>query len=673
MLLSELEINKKTVNALNKKGFYTVNDIARCVPRKYKDYTKVVSLQQAQINEDNAVVGRVMKVEERGEYGRKCIVASLLCEESGQLFSVSWFGAYYMKNIVKALENERVVACGRLTHHATYGYQISGPDKFCLESEFKPGIMTIYSKFSGISEKTLKTLIYQCIKLSEEPISSEVTQGMMPYKQALYSVHYPKTFDDIQKGKERLLYTDLLYFSIELQKNTANKEDGFVFTEKEKTNAFVRSLPFPLTDDQLSTCRKLINQAAKGHRINELVQGDVGCGKTIVALTLMISAWENGYQAVLTAPTQVLAMQHFNELAQRTNQFMLADKTCFLHAGLKAKEKREILKGIKDGTYRLIVGTHSVFANDVEYQNLGLIITDEEHKFGVRQKEALKEKAETGVHVITMSATPIPKSLSDIRYGKNKEISTINSMPAGRIPIQTATQRFHENTFQFMEKQISMGHQCYVVCPAIESKADDEGAEDNKQTLRSVKEVVSEYEAHFAPLGVKVVAVHGKMKKAEIEETIDAFVRNEAQILISTTVIEVGVNVPNATVMVVEQAERFGLASLHQLRGRVGRGKDASYCILISDDKNNERLQTMCKTNNGFEIAEKDLEMRGGGELIGTRQSGFDKYVDEILSNPRIYERTQKDAEYCIEHGLCDNIVTLYKEHELAKTEKESA
>lgn len=672
MLLSELEINKKTVNALNKKGFYTVNDIARCVPRKYKDYTKVVTLPQASVDADNAIAGRVMKVEERGEYGRKCIVATVLCEDSGQQFSVSWFGAYYIKNVIKALENERVVVCGELTHHATYGYQISGPDKFCLESEFRPGIMTIYSKFAGISEKTLKTLIYQCIKLSEDPVSADVTKGMMSYKQALYNVHYPKTFEDIQKGKERLLYTDLLYFSIELQKNTANKEDGFAFRKNNKVTEFINSLPFPLTEDQLFTCRKLISQAAKGHRINELVQGDVGCGKTIVALTLMICAWENGYQAVLTAPTQVLAMQHFNELANRTNQFMLADQTCFLHAELKAKEKREILKGIKDGTYRLIVGTHSVFANDVEYQNLGLIITDEEHKFGVRQKEALKEKAEKGVHVITMSATPIPKSLADIRYGYNKEISTINSMPSGRTPVQTAVQIGHTNTFPFMQKQIAMGHQCYVVCPAIESKA-AEGEDEERPKLRSVKEVIAEYEAYFSPLGVKIAAVHGKMTKTEIANNIDAFTKNEAQILISTTVIEVGVNVPNATVMVVEQADRFGLASLHQLRGRVGRGSFASYCILISEDKLNERLQTMCKTTSGFEIAEKDLEMRGSGELIGTRQSGFDKYVDEILSNPLMYQRTQKDAQYCIEHCLCDNIIALYKEHELAKAEKESA
>lgn len=665
MLLQDTEINKKTVAALKKKHIFTINDVVRNTPRAYKNYQNITTIKEAESEKDAAVRGHLMEVRRKGESMRKYIEASLIDENTGETFRVFWFGDYYLYDYIKPMEGANVIVCGKLTYKPSYGYSITNPDVFSRETEFIPRIIPVYSKYQGVSEKMLKKITFEALKEIKDPLEAEVVSktGILGYKEALYCLHCPKSEEEILKGKKRMLFNDLLYFSMEMAKRGSKRTDGFLFEKSEQTKAFIASLPFEMTPDQKKAVETAMEHARKGERNNLLIQGDVGCGKTVVAFSMMVLAVENGYQAVLTAPTQVLAEQHYLELSKYMEK--MGHKVAYLHSGLKAAEKKKLLAGIVAGEYPIIVGTHSVFSDNVMYNNLGLVITDEEHKFGVKQKEALKEKADSGCHLISMSATPIPRSLAGIVFGEDKEICVIKSMPKGRIPVQTAIQIGHSNTFPFMEKQIREGHQCYVVCPAIDNQSDAEGEE--KPQIKNIEEVKQEYDAYFSSKGIRIGVVHGKMKKDEIAATIEAFTKNEIQILMSTTVIEVGVNVPNATVMVVEQADRFGLASLHQLRGRVGRGSFKAYCILISDDKTNERLLCMTQTTDGFEIAEKDLELRGGGDLIGTRQSGSDKYISEILAHPEFYEAVKKTAKKCIDVGYGEKLCELYREHEQAE------
>lgn len=370
-----------------------------------------------------------------------------------------------------------------------------------------------------------------------------------------------------------------------------------------------------------------------------LVQGDVSCGKTIVAMALMLLFAENGYQSVLLAPTVMLARQHYNELSDYAEK--LGFTVAFLGSDISSVEKRETIEQIKKGSHLLIVGTHSCFSDDVEYKNLGLVITDEEHKFGVLQKDKLKTKAQPGMHMVSMSATPIPRSIACSIYGNDVKIINIRQMPSGRKPVQTAISFSDKQILDFMEKQINAGHQAYVVCPLI-----DEAEEDNKLFgISSIEEVAKKYEERFGSDNIGIIT--GKMDIETAEQTKKAFYENKIKILIATTVIEVGINIPNATLIVIESAERFGLATLHQLRGRVGRGCIQSYCILKKSNKEvqSKNLEIIAHTTDGFEIAREDLKNRGTGNVFGTAQSGKNDIINLIIDYPALYEKVSKIAQ----------------------------
>ncbi len=352
------------------------------------------------------------------------------------------------------------------------------------------------------------------------------------------------------------------------------------------------------------------------------------------------------------APRGVLAIQHYDELKKYADT--LGINIAFLRSGMNARERREVLNGISSGEIPFIVGTHSCLSDDVIYKNLGTIITDEEHLFGVKQKEQLEKKAGEGVHMLSMSATPIPRTLATIIFGKSKEILTIKTMPKGRLPIKTISETGHSKSFAMLEHEIKNGHQAYVVCPAIENKEDTD--------IVSIEEMEIIYRNYFVKRRIEVGILNGKMKKDEIEAIIKDFVDGKIQILLSTTVVEVGVNVPNATVMVIEQADRFGLASLHQLRGRVGRNNYQSYCILVTDAIDNPRIRIMCETTDGFRIAEEDLKLRGTGNLIGVEQAGFNKYVEEMIMYPDLYKKAC-DYAFRYKNELAP-LIDEYKQHE---------
>lgn len=456
----------------------------------------------------------------------------------------------------------------------------------------------------------------------------------------------------VKKAKYRLNIDDLLYFALQLEEKKRNLPAGSVYGIHSLaiTTKIIKNLPFQLTKDQKSAYEELVNRIRSGKRLNALIQGDVGCGKTILAFLLMFVMADNGFQSVLLAPTQVLASQHYNELKEMAAQYNI--DVVYIANGLKKKEREAILKSIEDGSALMIVGTHSVLSKEVKFHDLGLSITDEEHRFGVLQREEITTKAKAGMHTVTMSATPIPRSLSDVLLSTT-EVFNIQSMPNGRKPIQTAICASQNTIFQFIKKEIEKGHQAYVVCPLIEDK------QGVMEGILSVEQTYTEYANIFGKNAVAVL--NGKMNEDETEKVIRSFKNGEIKILVSTTVVEVGVNVSNATVIVINNAERFGLASLHQLRGRVGRGNSQGYCILNSVHKNNKRLLALCKYKNGFQIAESDYALRGSGNILGTEQSGSNYYVELSMKYPDLFSELQKYAKKYMDTGEAEMIVKTYQ------------
>lgn len=656
MLLSEdKKIRKQTVTALAKRHIYTEHDLVETVPRHYRDYTVIRTLQECRPDSYNAVSGRLISMEQRvARTGRDFLVGKVR-QEDGTEFRVMFFSRVFLIRVFQQLTGSEVVICGKVNYKEPFGYSVSDPDVLMEKAKFAPTIERVYTHIGGVSDQMLRGLIRDRVNQGEMLEPEILKRDRLPgYRDSLVRLHYPSSADDIRIGRYRLLYNDMLYFGISvLMGDSGKKDSSIIFPKQEKVKAFMQSLPFRLTTDQETAVRTMLDTANHGNRNQVLLQGDVGTGKTVVAACMMIAAAENGYQSVLMAPRTVLAKQHYQEIRRYAEN--MGYECVFLSSGMKAKESKTVLEKIRSGAARFIIGTHSALAERVEYANLGLIVTDEEHLFGVEQKEALSKKAEEGVHSIAMSATPIPRSLAGVLFGVNRTIITIRTKPAGRKEIQTSVTANHEWVVMFMEQQIRAGHQCYVVCPAITD--DDNG-------LENVENIFKRYRKFFEPKGISVGTVNGKMKPAEVEEVITRFRENKCQVLISTTVIEVGVNVPNATVMVVEQADRFGLASLHQLRGRVGRSDLQSYCFLISEDTQNERLQTMAQTNDGFKIAEADLRLRGGGNLIGLEQAGKNRFVSEIITHPDLYKHVAETAKYCVDHGYGKKLLAKYAEHE---------
>lgn len=474
----------------------------------------------------------------------------------------------------------------------------------------------------------------------------------MSKDEAIREMHKPSSVEGVKKAKYRLNIDDLLYFALQLEEKKRNLPAGSVYGIHSLaiTTKIIKNLPFQLTKDQKSAYEELVNRIRSGKRLNALIQGDVGCGKTILAFLLMFVMADNGFQSVLLAPTQVLASQHYNELKEMAAQYNI--DVVYIANGLKKKEREAILKSIEDGSALMIVGTHSVLSKEVKFHDLGLSITDEEHRFGVLQREEITTKAKAGMHTVTMSATPIPRSLSDVLLSTT-EVFNIQSMPNGRKPIQTAICASQNTIFQFIKKEIEKGHQAYVVCPLIEDK------QGVMEGILSVEQTYTEYANIFGKNAVAVL--NGKMNEDETEKVIRSFKNGEIKILVSTTVVEVGVNVSNATVIVINNAERFGLASLHQLRGRVGRGNSQGYCILNSVHKNNKRLLALCKYKNGFQIAESDYALRGSGNILGTEQSGSNYYVELSMKYPDLFSELQKYAKKYMDTGEAEMIVKTYQ------------
>ena len=650
----------RAYNILKKRKMETVEDVCQLFPSKYYDFSFINPLNTSRLDKNYAFVCKLVSYELKKQssiYIVRCTLHDIYTQNE---LCVSWFGTTEMYNVLKKdyHPGDTCFIGGKLkASNKKNLFFMSNPIIFKkYDGESDCHIYTAYEKIRGISESNFERIINDCLEHATIPdkVPRELLHkyNLMSKDEAIREMHKPSSVEGVKKAKYRLNIDDLLYFALQLEEKKRNLRAGSVYGIHSLaiTTKIIKNLPFQLTKDQKSAYEELVNRIRSGKRLNALIQGDVGCGKTILAFLLMFVMADNGFQSVLLAPTQVLASQHYNELKEMAAQYNI--DVVYIANGLKKKEREAILKSIEDGSALMIVGTHSVLSKEVKFHDLGLSITDEEHRFGVLQREEITTKAKAGMHTVTMSATPIPRSLSDVLLSTT-EVFNIQSMPNGRKPIQTAICASQNTIFQFIKKEIEKGHQAYVVCPLIEDK------QGVMEGILSVEQTYTEYTNIFGKNAVAVL--NGKMNEDETEKVIRSFKNGEIKILVSTTVVEVGVNVSNATVIVINNAERFGLASLHQLRGRVGRGNSQGYCILNSVHKNNKRLLALCKYKNGFQIAESDYALRGSGNILGTEQSGSNYYVELSMKYPDLFSELQKYAKKYMDTGEAEMIVKTYQ------------
>ena len=650
----------RAYNILKKRKMETVEDVCQLFPSKYYDFSFINPLNTSRLDKNYAFVCKLVSYELKKQssiYIVRCTLQDIYTQNE---VCVSWFGTTEMYNVLKKdyRPGDTCFIGGKLkASNKKNLFFMSNPIIFKkYDGESDCHIYTAYEKIRGISESNFERIINDCLEHATIPdkVPRELLHkyNLMSKDEAIREMHKPSSVEGVKKAKYRLNMDDLLYFALQLEEKNRNLPAGSAYGIHSLaiTTKIIENLPFQLTKDQKSAYEELVNRIRSGKRLNALIQGDVGCGKTILAFLLMFVMADNGFQSVLLAPTQVLASQHYNELKEMAAPYDI--DVVYIANGLKKKEREAILKSIEDGSALMIVGTHSVLSKEIKFHDLGLSITDEEHRFGVLQREEITTKAKAGMHTVTMSATPIPRSLSDVLLSTT-EVFNIQSMPNGRKPIQTAICASQNTIFQFIKKEIEKGHQAYVVCPLIEDK------QGVMEGILSVEQTYTEYANVFGKNAVAVL--NGKMKEDETEKVIRSFKNGEIKILVSTTVVEVGVNVSNATVIVINNAERFGLASLHQLRGRVGRGNSQGYCILNSVHKNNKRLLALCKYKNGFQIAEADYALRGCGNILGTEQSGSNYYVELSMRYPDLFSELQKYAKKYMDTGEAEMIVKTYQ------------
>lgn len=612
-------IGDKNSKLFSGLGISTIGDMLKFYPRIYSDRT----------------VKRLCDVKD-GDIACVCVTAAaqiktirtrtgmtvhkLYATDGTDFVTITWFNQDWLKRGFSYAKKYNVFGDIKFT--------MSGKEMFlrvmeCADSpSVTDSIVPVYRLTKGLSHQMVVRTLKQCIPYANEipedmPPEIRESFGLCGIGYAVKNIHFPENPNAAEYARTRLAFDELFYLQLGLRLINRQKEvlSGIKFKDDRKIAAeFASSLPFKMTGAQIKTIEDIINDTKDGKLMNRLVQGDVGCGKTAVAAAAMLIAVKNGAQAAMMAPTEILARQHYDTLCGLLSQFGV--KITLLTGSLKAKEKREALSQIQNGTADIVVGTHAVIQKDVTFKNLALAVTDEQHRFGVNQRGALTEKG-SAVHILVMTATPIPRTLAIVLYG-DLDVSVIDEMPPGRKPVKTYAvgEDMRERINKFMIKNINEGRQIYIICPSVD--------ESETQNLKAVTAYAAEIQRSVFK-NYKVEFVHGKLKPSEKDAVMQRFISGETNVLVSTTVIEVGVNVPNASVMVIENAERFGLSQLHQLRGRVGRGQWQSYCIMFCSggEVATERMKVMTSTNSGFVIAEKDLELRGPGEFFGTNQHGL--------------------------------------------------
>ena len=627
---------------------HTVGDLLRHYPRRYEDRTHFKPICDVRHGESVTISGKVISVENIPTRSRVTLTKVALDDRSGIAFLV-FFNQWYLKKQFDKLRGKVVVAYGKSSRAGRGGldmtdveWEVPEDDKDALSSG---RIVPVYPLTEGALQARVRRAVWSALEeygdLVEEtlPPALRDRRGLPPLEDALRAIHFPETEEARLEAQRRFVFDEFfgLQLLLAVRKRQADKLQGTVFAETKGPIEELRSvLPYPLTGAQDRVIGELAKDMASSRAMNRLVQGDVGAGKTVIAMCALLIAVRNGYQAALMAPTEILAEQHY--LGIRRTMESLGVKVTLLSGSLPAKEKRAALAAVASGEAHITVGTHALIQNDVIFHRLGLGVVDEQHRFGVMQRAALKQKG-FSPDVLVMTATPIPRTLTLTVYG-DLDVSIIDQLPPGRKPIKTHWKRGHERqaVYETLRRLLKEGRQAYVICSLIE--------ENEKLQARAATELAGHLQTHVFT-EYQVGLLHGQMKSSEKEGTMTRFRDRELQLLVSTTVIEVGVDVPNASVIVIEDADRFGMAQLHQLRGRVGRGDTQSYCLLIGDPKTEDgsaRLTTMAQTTDGFLIAEEDLKLRGPGDFYGTRQSGLQPlpFIDVVRDVPVLKEAREE-------------------------------
>ena len=648
---------KKKVE-LNRLGIKTVYDLLTYYPRTYEDQSVLTKIADLKAGCQATVAGVIVNVSDR-QGGRRgmTIITALIGDGSGFL-QITWFNQKYLKKQLKP--GSRVFVTGKVSY--AYGgrgqfamsqlasFQILGEAD---EAETLTGIMPVYGATEKLNQKFFRKIIKELFasELEVEEIIAEpikVKYNLLNRFEALKNIHFPENFIELKIARARLAFEELYMIQcglLLLKKRVQEKKSGVRhLADSNLLKQVLTALPFKLTHDQAKTWQEIKHDMESSVPMRRLVQGDVGSGKTVIALLALVKTVENGYQGALMAPTEILASQHYESFQKLLSDFGI--RVGFLSGRLTKKKREEMYALLAEQKIDIVIGTHALIQEGVHFAKLGLVVTDEQHRFGIDQRAELEKKGELTPDVLVMTATPIPRTMTLTVYG-DLDVSLIQELPPGRQPIRTfvRTPDRRELIYQYVLTQLKAGRQAYVVCPLIEMNEESD--------LPSAEEVYDELRFGIFR-GVPCGLVHGRMKPAEKEQIMQAFYEDKIKLLVATTVIEVGVNVPNASIMVIEHAERFGLAQLHQLRGRIGRGEYKSYCILVSDMKTEnakERLKIMATTSDGFKLAEADLKMRGPGQFFGTLQHGLpDLKIADVLGDMDILFKAREAAEETLQH-----------------------
>lgn len=645
--LRELKgVGEKTEKLFQKIGITTAEELLRYYPRTYDIYEEPVEIASAEEDKTVSIRATIATGIYINQIRNLQILTTTVADASGRL-PVAWFNAPYLRGTLK--KGSVFILRGKIIRKKGRP-QMEHPEIFtpAAYEEIIHSMQPVYGLTKGLSNKMITKLVHQILDtrpLHGEYLPEEIRERyqLADANYAIRTVHFPKNMQELLTARKRLVFDEFLLFVLAIQllkEKTEEAPNTFPMKPVWTTEEIIEGLPYDLTGAQKNVWHE-IERDLSGHKLmSRLVQGDVGSGKTVIAFLAMVLSAENGFQSALMVPTEVLANQHYEGFLRLMEEQNIAScHPVLLTGSTTARQKREIYQKIADGEVNVIIGTHALIQEKVEYKNLGLVITDEQHRFGVRQREALTTRGNPP-HVLVMSATPIPRTLAIILYG-DLDISIIDELPAKRLPIKNCVvgTSYRPKAYSFIEKQVQMGRQAYVICPMVE---ESEGLEAENVTdyARKLREIL--------PGEIKVEILHGKMKPKEKNRIMEAFASGEIQVLVSTTVVEVGVNVPNATVMMVENAERFGLAQLHQLRGRVGRGEHQSYCIFIqgnNEENTSKRLKILNESNDGFYIAGEDLKLRGPGDLFGIRQSGLMEFkIGDIYNDAGILKNASEAA-----------------------------
>lgn len=634
-------VGEKRAETLANLGIETIEDLLSYYPFRYED------IQERQIQEINdqekvTLKGLVVSPAVLNRFGYKKSKLSFRLMQENDVFMVSFFNQPYLKD--KVVVGEEIAIYGRWDAKR----QTLNGMKILSSSSQNEGFSPIYHVNKSIRQTTLIQLIKQAFEQYYGYIEENLPQNLVDkYRlfarnEAMWAMHFPKTMEDHHQAKRRVIFEEFFIFQMKIQglktKEKAEKNGLSIPYDIQKLKAFIASLPFELTNAQKKVTNEICKDLLSPKHMQRLLQGDVGSGKTIVAAIVLYAATTAGFQGALMVPTEILAQQHYQSLAELLHSFEV--NIALLTGSTKTKERQQILTDLKSGELDIIIGTHALIQDEVDFAHLGLVITDEQHRFGVNQRKVLREKGYKP-DVLFMTATPIPRTLAITAYGE-MDVSIIDEMPAGRIPIVTrwVLPKQLDQVLKWGQTELASHHQMYVICPLIE--------ESESLDVENAQKIYEQLRDYYAP-DYQVGLLHGRMKNDEKDAVMQAFKENQLQVLVSTTVIEVGVNVPNATAMIIIDADRFGLAQLHQLRGRVGRGSQASYCILVANPKNEvgkERMKIMTQTNNGFVVSQKDLELRGPGEVFGNRQSGLPVFhFADIVADAHILEVAKEEAQ----------------------------